>query len=57
MFLILVILLVLILAGGGYGYRTGVVGYNAVGLVLLILIVLLLFSALGGLVVPRYRVW
>lgn len=49
MTLILIILLVLLLFGGGYGYRTGYVGYNnPLGIILLIIIVLLVV----GLILP-----
>lgn len=49
MTLILIILLLVILFGGGYGYRTGYVGYNnPIGIVLIIILILLLL----GLVLP-----
>lgn len=51
MTLLLIILVVLVLCGGGWGYRAGWYGpgfYNPIGLILVILVIVLLFGALGG---------
>lgn len=55
MSLILIILLVLLIAGGGYGWSTGYTTYSSpFGIILLILIVLVTASLIGG---PRIGWW
>ena len=48
--LLLIILLVLLFGGGGgfYGYRSGYYGGRGIGLVGVLLIVLVVFLAMGG---------
>ena len=49
MTIVLLVLIVVLLAGGGMGWRNDYWGYgNPVGLVLLVLLVVIVFSLIGG---------
>lgn len=52
--ILLIVVLVLLFGGGAWGYRTGYVGYNPLGLILLIVVVLVLVSFFTPLVGHRY---
>lgn len=54
MTILIIVLLVLLLAGGGYGYNSGYLGANPLGVVLLVVLILLLAGLLGG---PRFGWW
>jgi len=54
MLLLIIVLLIVVLGGGGYGWRAGYVGYNPIGLILFVVVILLLFGMLGG---PRFGLW
>jgi hypothetical protein len=51
MTLILIILLAVVIGGGGFGWHGGYVGYNPIGLILVIVVVLLIFGLIG----PRWH--
>lgn len=44
MTLILIVLLILLLAGGGWGWHGGYVGYNPIGLVLFVILIVVLLG-------------
>jgi len=55
MTILLIVLIILLLCGGGWGWQTGHVAVNPLGIILLVVLVLLLFGLLGPL--AGYRYW
>jgi hypothetical protein len=45
--IILLILIIVLIGGGGWGYRTGYVGANPIGLILLVVVIVLVVGLLG----------